>query len=83
LANNTGKKYGGRKKGVPNRLTSEMRLILKDLIHNELSSLGDYMHNLKKEERIKILVKLMPYVFPKLESVSYDLDEPCNFDPFL
>ena len=30
MANTTGKKYGGREKGTPNRLTKELRSILKD-----------------------------------------------------
>lgn len=32
MANNTGKKYGGRQKGTPNKLTKEIRTVLKDLI---------------------------------------------------
>lgn len=32
MANNTAKKYGGRQKGTPNKLTKEIRIVLKDLI---------------------------------------------------
>jgi hypothetical protein len=30
MANTTGKKYGGRQKGTPNKLTKELRTLLKD-----------------------------------------------------
>ncbi len=36
MANTTGKKFGGRKKGTPNRLTKELRTILKNVLYNEL-----------------------------------------------
>jgi hypothetical protein len=29
------KKKGGRTKGIPNRLTKEMRSVLKDIVYNE------------------------------------------------
>ena len=32
MANTTGQKHGGRKKGTPNRLTRELRTILKDVL---------------------------------------------------
>ena len=38
MANTTGKKFGGRQKGTPNRLTKELRAVLKDLIHEELET---------------------------------------------
>ena len=36
MANTTGKKYGGREKGTPNRLTKELRSVLKDIVYQEL-----------------------------------------------
>ena len=50
MANTTGKKYGGREKGTPNRLTKELRSVLKDIVYQELE---------KIEERLSELV----YVF--------------------
>ena len=37
MANSTGIKHGGRKKGTPNRLTREPRDVLKDVMYQELS----------------------------------------------
>ena len=35
MANTTGLKYGGRQKGTPNKLTKELRAILKKTCHAE------------------------------------------------
>ena len=37
MANTTGLKYGGRQKGTPNRLTKELRAILKEAFTKSLS----------------------------------------------
>ncbi len=36
MANTTGIKYGGRQKGTPNRMTKELRSILKDMMYQEI-----------------------------------------------
>jgi len=41
MANNTGEKYGGREAGTPNRLTKELRTILKDVLYNELEKIEE------------------------------------------
>lgn len=80
MANTTGKKFGGREKGTPNRMTSELRSILKDLLHNELNNFESHLNQLEPKERIQVLIKLMPYVFPKLESISHTTNEPFEWD---
>ena len=80
MANTTGKKYGGREKGTPNKLTKELRVILKDVIFNELSSLGQRMDSLEEKERIELMIKLIPYALPKIESVSHTANEPLDWD---
>ena len=45
MANNTGKKYGGRQKGTPNRMTKELRTLLKDILYNEMERVGGYLRN--------------------------------------
>ena len=41
MANTTGKKYGGRQKGTPNRMTKELRSILKDILYQELEEIEE------------------------------------------
>ena len=53
MANTTGKKFRGREKGTPNKLTRELR---------------------------SVLVKLLPYVLPKLSPASHNTDEPLTIE---
>lgn len=78
MANNTGKKYGGRKKGTPNRLTKELRTVLKDVIHIELEHISELLDQLEPKDRIEMLIKLMPYVFSKMESIPHTSNEPID-----
>jgi hypothetical protein len=41
MANTTGKKYGGRQKGTPNRMTKELRVLLKDIMYQELKEVQE------------------------------------------
>jgi len=70
MANMTGKKFGGREKGTPNKLTAELRSALKDVLYDEIEQIP---------HRLELLIKLMPYVFPKVQSVSQSLDEPIGW----
>lgn len=80
MANTTGKKYGGRKKGTPNKLTKELRSLLKDLLYEELESFSTRLEELKAKERLEIVLKLMPYVFPTIEKVNSTANEPPDWD---
>ena len=62
MANSTGIKYGGRQKGTPNRLTREVRDILKDVVYQELSLVQENLSKLDPKDRIDLLIKLIPFV---------------------
>tara|TARA_X000000950_G_scaffold248461_1_gene307505 strand:+ start:227 stop:469 length:243 start_codon:yes stop_codon:yes gene_type:complete len=79
MANNTGKKYGGREKGTPNRMTKELRSVLKDVLYEEMEALQERLDTLKTKERVELLIKLMPYVLPKVTSVSHTTNEPLDW----
>lgn len=79
MANTTGNKYGGRAKGTPNRLTQELRTVLKDIVYRELETIECRMDELDSKERIELTIKLMPYVFPKLDSISHSTNEPMDW----
>jgi len=74
-----GLKTGGREQGTPNLLTNEMRIILKGIIAKELESLPDTIVKLEPEKRIEVLIKLLPYIMPKVEAVHMTTGEPLNF----
>jgi len=75
----TREKTGGRKKGTPNKLTSELRSILKDVLSDELEKLPETLEALQPKERIEMIIKLVPYVLPKVESVKMDRGEPVDW----
>ena len=79
MANTTGNKYGGRKKGTPNKLTKELRSVLKEVIYNELDNIEERLEQLEPKQRLELVIKLMPYVFPKIESASHTINEPLDF----
>ena len=60
MANTTGNKYGGRQKGTPNRITKELRTLLKDILYQELEQEQETLELLEPKERIELLIKLMP-----------------------
>jgi len=79
MANTTGKKYGGRQKGTPNRMTKELRSILKDILYQELNDIEKRFEELEPKTRIELLIKMMPFVLPKMNTISHNTDEPIDF----
>lgn len=79
MANTTGNKYGGRSKGTPNRLTKELRTVLKDIVYRELETIELRLDELEPRERIELIIKIMPYVFPKVDSISHNTNEPMDW----
>ena len=80
MANTTGNKYGGRQKNTPNRVTKELRTLLKDILYQELEEIQERLELLKPKERLELLIKLMPYVLPKTTSISHTINEPLDWD---
>lgn len=75
-----GFKTGGRKVGTPNKTTKEIREVLKNIINNEIANIETSLNELTPKERIEYLIKLIPFVLPKVENVNYDLGEGTQWD---
>ncbi len=58
----------------------EMRQRLKELMHREIANLPELIEQLPPEQRINMVFKLMPFVLPKVETVSAKSGEPIGFD---
>jgi len=80
MANTTGNKYGGRQKGTPNRITKELRSLLKDIMYYEIGALQERLDALNPKERVELVIKLMSYVLPKVNSISHTTNEPLDWD---
>ncbi len=74
-----GEKTGGRIAGTPNKLTKELRTVLKDFIFQELENLPKKLDELDTPQRLEIVIKLLPYAMPKVKDVSGDQGEPLGF----
>lgn len=57
-------------------ITSGLRDSLKSIIQNEIQKIPTILESLEPKERIHVICKLLPFVFPKVESVSHDQGEP-------
>ena len=72
--NNTGKKFGGRQKGTPNKITSEIRDRISVLVSGTMNSID--ISTFTKMEKIKLLQVLCQYIIPKLQSADYQIGTP-------
>jgi hypothetical protein len=70
MANTTGKKFGGRSKGTPNRTTAEMREMFKDLINDNFDKIRTDLADLEPKERIRILLEMTKFVLPTLRATE-------------
>lgn len=75
-----GLKKGGREQGTSNLLTKEMRGILKGIIAKELELIPSTLEKLDPEKRVDLVLKLLPYVLPKVESVGMKEGESFQLD---
>ncbi|HMO39893.1 MAG TPA: hypothetical protein PKC76_09340 [Saprospiraceae bacterium] len=64
------------KKNPEKLLTTDLRDMLKVLIKSELEQLPETLEKLDPVQRLNILVKLLPYVMPKTDSVMHTIGEP-------
>ncbi len=66
-------KLGGRDKGVPNRITHELRAILGSFFLTELNMIQAHFEAVKSpERRLELMIKLLPFVVPKMQDFSFE-----------
>ena len=65
MANTTGKKYGGRKRGTRNKITKDIKTMLRGFIESEMEFIQQHIDELTVNQRAQILAKLLPYIIPK------------------
>lgn len=73
--NTTGKKFGGRSKGTPNRTTAVTKERLQSLINNEIENLSKLLEQLEPNERVNAIIKLLPYIVPKQNEITTNAKE--------
>ena len=61
--NTTGKKFGGRTKGTPNKLNSKIKDKLSSIISEAIDSFN--IEDMTKAERLKLIQLGIPYIITK------------------
>ena len=73
--NTTGKKFGGRQKGTPNKLSNKIKEKLSKLIDEAIASFD--IEDMTKAERLKLIQLTMPYVLTKPQ--QEEVEQQQNF----
>ena len=66
--NTTGKKFGGRKKGVPNKLTAEVKKKVQSLLDGAIDSID--LNECTTAERIRLIEIGLRYTLPTMKQVE-------------
>jgi hypothetical protein len=86
MANTTGKKFGGRKAGTPNRSTSEIKEMINQFISGNIQDLQVNYDSLEPEKKLQFFKDLLKYTIPTHQSneinintmSDLELDTLCN-----
>ncbi len=76
MANTTGKKFGGRTKGTPNKVTNDIREAYKKLLDKNIDNLDKWLNEIAKTSPARafdIILRLSEFVIPKINRGSMDL----------
>lgn len=66
-------KTGGREKGTPNKLTSEIRDVYKELLEKNLNNIDVWLKEISKDhpdKALNFIIRLSEFVIPKLQSTQ-------------
>ncbi len=64
-------KSGGRKKGTPNKKTVDLESALKNAGIDVVAELGKTLPVLSDDVKIKVLIELMSFLYPKRKAVEF------------
>ena len=67
-----GFKTGGRQKGTSNKVTQDVRALLKELVSKEISNIDNLLKDAEPKDRLEFIVRLLPYTLPKFEDTVFN-----------
>jgi len=83
MANTTGKKFGGRAKGTPNKITFELRQKIQAFLELNIATMQqDFDQIQDPEKRLLFMEKLFGYIAPKGSLITLQTNEPKKDPPF-
>jgi hypothetical protein len=65
-----GIKTGGRQKGTSNKLTATIKEKIAQAVENEIEKLPLFLRYMDAKDSIDIMIKLLPYIVPKIAPVD-------------
>lgn len=68
-------RVGGRKPGVPNKVTADIRDKFQTLIENNMERLQEDLNKMKPVYRVKAMIELAKFVLPTLKAVEVDTSD--------
>lgn len=68
-------RLGGRKKGTPNKINSDLKEWITSIINDGKSQFIDDLRQLEPKERVKVYTGLLNYVLPKQQAITAELDK--------
>lgn len=72
----TGVKYGGRKKGTPNKISNDRRNDLRDLVNENIDRLRLELEKIvDPNDFVRAMVRLMEFTYPKLQSTTFTAEK--------
>jgi len=71
-------KTGGRERGTPNRITSDLRDWIKELLNDNRQTFEADLKKLEPHQRVAIFEKMLSYSVPKLQSVEAQINVDLN-----
>tara|TARA_B100001142_G_C13976562_1_gene517029 strand:- start:63 stop:338 length:276 start_codon:yes stop_codon:yes gene_type:complete len=65
------KKLGGRKQGIPNKSTTQIRELLNSVLQEEIERIPEHFNAITDpKQRLDALAKLLPFIAPKMQSIK-------------
>ena len=81
MANTTGKKFGGRKIGTPNKDNKKTRQLIEQLVKDNFSQLQLDIASLEPRDRVQAIISLLKYCTPTFKAIELT-DETNNATNF-
>jgi hypothetical protein len=73
MANKTGMKYGGRKKGTANKATVRLREAFRELLEGNMGRLQELLDKVAEknpQKALELMLKLSEFALPKLRAIE-------------
>lgn len=64
----------GRPKGTPNKTTGLMRVKIQKLVDTNWKTISKDIQKMHPRDRVDMIVRLLPYVTPKLQVTELNVD---------